>query len=161
MQQVTISAKTEHNINEEVGRWYSQDDLNNEIVMAYKNFKKSLQDDIKATFTKNLNLAKEISEEIFESLNNEKNIVCNKIYLKPNSVVSYEAIILISEKTFLSDLFTKAYKIAFGICNNYQKDSFTFDFNFMPSSRRVNSKALVADGYYLSFQYGKVNESKT
>jgi hypothetical protein len=146
------STKTENTTNTQSGKWYSEDDLNNEIIRAYKNFKKSLQEDIKKGFSINMNLAKEISEKIYKALNAEKEIRCRKIHLKPNSVISFEAIVILPEKAFLSDSFKKAYEIAFDICHEYQKDSFNFDFNFMPSSRHVNSKALVADGYYLSYQ---------
>jgi hypothetical protein len=140
------------------GRWYSEDELNNEIIQAYKNFEKSLKQEIKITFLAKLGIAKEVSEKIYHSLNAQKNIKCKRVYLRPNSLISYEAIIVIPEKAYLSDAFSKAYEIAFEVAKGYQKTDFNFDFNFMPSTRHINATALLADGFNLSFQPIKVDE---
>ncbi len=75
-------------------RWYSEDELSNEIIQAYNNFKSSLKAEIKNTFDTKLEIAKDVCEKIYHALNNDKNIKCKKIYLRCNSLISLDAIVV-------------------------------------------------------------------
>lgn len=160
----TIDKKSSHIIlpeKKEISeKWYSEDDLNNEIIEAYKNFEKNLRNEIEKKLLDKQGLAKEVCEKIYHSLNAEKGIKCKKVYLRTNSLISFEAIVVIPEKAFLSDYFNKAYEISFKIAQSYQKSDFNFDFNFMPSNRRINATSLLIDGFNLSYERIKDNEQE-
>jgi hypothetical protein len=157
-QRATASRETSNKKTETTNKaekWYSEDDLNNEIIEAYKNFEKKLREEIIKSLNEKLSVAKTICENIYHALNEAKDIKCKKIYLRTNSLISFEAIIVIPEKPYLSDAFTKAYEIAFEQTQGHQRNDFSFDFNFMPSTRHINASVLISDGFQLSFQPSK------
>lgn len=133
-------------------KWYSEDELSNAIIEAYKNFETTFRNQLFQNLKEKMDVAKEVCEKIYYALNESKNLQCQKVFLRPNSLISFEAIIVIPEKIFLSDAFKSAYEIAFGVVEGYQKPDFNFDFNFMPATKHINHSALVADGFNLSFR---------
>lgn len=131
--------------------WCSAKPLEDGILAAYSHFKPPFREKLSQTFESNKEIAKGVAVKACDALNKEKYIKCKKVYLRANSLISFEAIFVINESAFLSDYFNAAYKITFAIAQPYQNNDFDFDFIFMPSTRHVDKTALEADGYVLSY----------
>lgn len=143
------------------GKWYTEGELNNKILEAYRQFKASLTKHMKEEFEKNFTKAKQACEELYSSLKNELGIHCNKIHLRYLNLNVFDAIVELPQESYLSDHFDQAYLKSLTVTEQLNNQKFDMLFHFMPSSNKVNQKALVSDGFILTYKETNVKKTST
>ena len=125
-----------------------------ELIDAYFKGKKDLIDDTTKVlfekFSKNLALAKKVSEELFESLKKE-NYNCKYVLLKALNVTNFENLFIIKKSDFISDRFREVYRQSREKKAKINNQTFNLSFSFMPYSEKINENRLLTDGYILKY----------
>lgn len=125
-----------------------------ELIDAYFKGKKDLLDETKKVliekFSKNIDLAKKVSEEFFEALKKE-NYSCKYVMLKALNVTNFENIFIIKKSDFISDRFREVYRQSREKKAKINNQTFNLSFSFMPYSEKINEKRLRTDGYILKY----------
>jgi len=143
------------------GKWYTEDEIDNLIIDEYKKFKASLDREERDFFNHNLNMAKSGCEELFFSLKTLSKIDCKKIHLRVTSKQSFDAIVEIPFKNYISDGFNIAFNKSQEIANRLNNSKFFIEYTFMPSSRSINRDLLISDGYFQTYKPKNVNKTST
>ena len=137
------------------GRWYSDDDISNLLVDHYKRFDESVKKERKEKFKINLQKAKTACEDLYRFLYAEK-IKCKSIHLRYTSLAHFDAIGVLPEKDYLSKSFDLAFGLSLAVRNHFKSKDIDISFKFMPETNKVNTDALVGDGY--TFTYGNTRK---
>ncbi|MGC4057413.1 MAG: hypothetical protein QM743_04725 [Chitinophagaceae bacterium] len=120
---------------------------------------KTITDKAKTAFAERLLLAQSISEGMQDVCKKNYDIAFKRMFLKPESERTFETLIVVSEKNYISDDFNDVYSQAAQIKQLYNNPDFHINFVFtsITSARDINNAAVLAGGYIL--EYGKKNSS--
>lgn len=131
---------------------YSSD----EIIDAFFNGRQELFERDKRilldTFSSNLDHAKAVCEEFFDTLWNS-NIRCKFVLLRALAITQFDAVFIVPKEKFLSSDFINVYKMARKKKTAVNTTIFQFSFSFMPLTDSLNEECMLNDGYIL--RYGK------
>ena len=131
--------------------FFTQDQL----IDAYLKGKEYLRSRDQEMFIKqlesNLELAKQLSETIFEAISAE-GFNCKIVRLKIKDIYSFTGIFIIDAIDYRSKIFRKIYDKSIQLKKEKNSEK-TFDFStiFTPYNQFLEENKLVADGYTLSY----------
>ena len=130
--------------------YFSADDVINAYFKGKKSGKHERERIDFEKFSKNLELAKNISEKFLQQFK-QNNVRCILVYLKVVDIINFENLFLINKSDYLSDNFRNIYKIAFDTKSTVSTDTFFLNFSFMPYSSHLDETHLRTDGYILKY----------
>ena len=132
-------------------RRYSSDDLIDAYLKGIKRQSDRERQLLIDTFGQNLSLAKEIGESFYKLLNS-LSIPCHLLSIKAQDIFSFEILIAVPQKNYLSKKFDKVYVESIKEQNKRNNDNFTISFHFMPYKKNViDENKIVTDGFNLSY----------
>jgi hypothetical protein len=131
---------------------YSADEL---IDAYFKGRKDQFEEDKKIlleTFSKNLEQAKNVCEEFFETLA-DKEVQCKFVSLRALTITHFDAVFVVAKEKFVSLDFDKIYRRAREKKCEVNTKTFQISFSFMPHTDSLNEGRMLTDGYIM--RYGK------
>lgn len=134
---------------------FEKEDLCIEFYKAFErgeNFqKKNAEEKLEKVVNQLFERATYLSENMFHKIKDEIKADVTKMMLKISDLPSFQAIILVSKKDFLSSKMSEVYKEAFKLKSTFNDATFRIDFNFMKDSETLNHSLLESDGYILTY----------
>jgi len=132
-------------------KWYTEDELSNQVIKAYDMGKEQVRKESKNKFESQLQAAQLIAKNIYFNLRKNK-VLCKEVRLRQTNR-HFESIFIIPEKDYLSPLqYALSYEVA-NLLSEKMNDSKTcFSFLFMPKVRSIDQAALIADGFFWTFK---------
>lgn len=102
-------------------------------------------------FKSNLDKAQDLSENIFGYIKSN-GYNCNRVYLRVKDIYSYTSLFLINEDDYCNDAFLKVYDKTIQVKKEVNNSNI-FDFTTIltADNENLDHKALLADGYILSY----------
>ncbi len=136
-------------------QWYTEDEVTNEKISAYKMGKEDLRKEVKSKVESDLKAAQSIAQNVYFNLRRNK-VFCKEIKLRKTTLHHYEAIFIIPEKDYLSpENYSLSYEIASQVLTQMSNPKTCFSFLFMPKVKSIDQAALISDGFYWTFKNAK------
>lgn len=143
-------------------KWYSENDMTNYAIEAFKKGVEHEKEQEKRKFEVGLKKAKQVCELLYHTLTISHGVKCKQIKLRGISDKRFEAIFIIPPKDYLNkQKFKQIHESAVKIYLDNQTESFDIKFGFMADSRKIDEDVFVLDGFAWTFGIIKPNESKT
>ena len=130
---------------------FSSDDMIDAYLKGKKDLVTQNQQTLLDKLESNLKLAKDYSENIYNSINSQ-GFNCELLRLNIQDIYNFKTIFLINEDDFCNDKFLTIYEESIEIKKELIKNP-TFEFTtvFTPNSEDIDVKSMLADGYNLSY----------
>ena len=137
---------------------FDANDMWNAFQRGEKYQRDKQEDEFNAAFSKNINKAAVLSENIFNTAKNDYDVNVHKAFLRADSLKNFDILFLVESKDYASDKFKDIYLKSHLIKSEFNDKSFHISFKFMPNSKEVNLDCIYSDGYM--FAYGKTESEQ-
>jgi len=132
-------------------RWFSGDDLINAYFLGKAEQKDNDRRAMLILTERNINEAKLACEKIFESLVDSGAHVY-AVFLRPASMVLFDALFLLSVDDLIGDRGEKTYAIALPMAESVCQEGLTLDVSMMAKTPNTDFTTIQSDGYILRYQ---------
>jgi hypothetical protein len=106
----------------------------------------------KKQFFENLTKAQKIGVGLYNDIKTNLNIKPYRIYLRPDSMISFDFLLVFDLSDYISSKLFEAYEVMRKIKFQVSDDKFRIFCQSMPMTENLEESCLVADGYYFYYE---------